>query len=71
MKKVLKYLAFLFLAAILLHFSFKGVKWSDFMDGLKSCNWWWIAASMAIGILAKLICCSVLVGQVPHSTLTV
>ena len=54
MKKVLKYLAFLFLAAILLHFSFKGVKWSDFMDGLKSCNWWWIAASMAIGILGFL-----------------
>ena len=54
MKKVLKYLAFLFLAAILLHFSFKGVEWDDFTSGLKSCNWWWIAASMAIGILGFL-----------------
>ena len=41
MKKVLKYLAFLFLAAILLHFSFKGVEWDDFtfeimdMDGAR------------------------------------
>lgn len=50
MKKALKYLAFLLLAGILLHFSFKGVKWSDFISGLQSCNWWWIAASMAIGI---------------------
>jgi uncharacterized protein (TIRG00374 family) len=42
------------LAGILLHFSFKGVKWSDFISGLQSCNWWWIAASMAIGILGFL-----------------
>lgn len=54
MKKALKYLAFLLLAGILLHFSFKGVKWSDFISGLQSCNWWWIAASMAIGILGFL-----------------
>ena len=50
MKKVLKYLAFLLLAGILLHFSFKGVKWSDFLNSLQECNWWWVAASMAIGI---------------------
>ena len=54
MKKALKYLAFLLLAGLLLHFSFKGVKWSDFISGLQSCNWWWIAASMAIGILGFL-----------------
>ncbi len=54
MKKVLKYLAFLLLAAVLLYFSFRGVKWSDFLSGLQSCNWWWIAASMAIGILGFL-----------------
>ncbi len=50
MRKALKWLAFLFLAALLLYFSFKGVKWSDFIAGLQSCNWWWIVASMAIGI---------------------
>ena len=54
MKKVLKYLAFLFLGIILLHFSFKGVKWDDFSTGLRSCNWWWIVASMVIGILGFL-----------------
>jgi uncharacterized protein (TIRG00374 family) len=54
MQQALKYLAFLLLAGILLHFSFKGVKWSDFISGLQSCNWWWIAASMAIGILGFL-----------------
>ena len=54
MRKALKYLAFLALAGVLLHFSFKGVKWSDFIYGLRSCNWWWIMASMAIGILGFL-----------------
>ena len=54
MRKALKYLAFLALAGVLLHFSFKGVKWSDFIYGLQSCNWWWIIASMAIGILGFL-----------------
>ena len=55
MRKVLKYLAFLALAGVLLHFSFKGVKWSDFTAGLQSCNWWWILASMGIGILGFLV----------------
>ena len=54
MRKALKYLAFLALAGVLLHFSFKGVKWSDFIYGLQSCNWGWIIASMAIGILGFL-----------------
>lgn len=55
MRKVLKYLAFLALAGVLLHFSFKGVEWSDFTAGLQSCNWWWILASMGIGILGFLV----------------
>lgn len=54
MGKVLKYLAFLALAGILLHFTFKEVKWSDFMNGLHECNWWWILVSMLIGILGFL-----------------
>ena len=54
MRKALKWFAFLALAGVLLHFSFKGVKWSDFIYGLQSCNWWWIIASMAIGILGFL-----------------
>ena len=54
MRKALKYLAFLALAGVLLHLSFKGVKWSDFIYGLQSCRWGWIIASMAIGILGFL-----------------
>ncbi len=50
MKKALKYLAFLLLGIILLLFSFKGVKWNDFLAGLRNCNWWWIVASMIIGV---------------------
>ena len=39
------------LAGVLLYFSFKGVKWNDFIDGLKGCNFYWIALSIGIGIL--------------------
>lgn len=38
------------LAGILLYFSFRGVKWGDFVNGLKGCNFYWIAASIAVGI---------------------
>ena len=55
MRKALKYLAFLALAGVLLHFSFKGVKWSDFIYGMRNCSWGWIILSMAIGILGFLV----------------
>lgn len=51
---VVKYLALLVLAGVLLYFSFKGVKWSDFIEGLKNCNWVWIVVSMAVGVLGFL-----------------
>ncbi len=38
------------LAGVLLYFSFRGVKWGDFVNGLKGCNFYWIAASIAVGI---------------------
>lgn len=47
-----KWLLMLSLSIVLLYFAFRGVKWSDFIDGLRSCNFWWIAASMAASILA-------------------
>jgi glycosyltransferase 2 family protein len=49
-----KWLIMLALSAFLLYFAFRGVKWSDFAEGLKSCNYWWICASMAASILAFL-----------------
>lgn len=54
MRKALKYIAFLALAATLLYLSFKEVKWSDFVGALKTCNYWWIIASMIIGIIGFL-----------------
>ena len=51
---VVKYLALLVLAGVLLYFSFRGVKWSDFIEGLKNCNWVWIVVSMAVGVLGFL-----------------
>ena len=42
-------------AGILLFFAFRGVKWHDFVEGLRSCNFWWIGASMTISILAIIL----------------
>lgn len=54
-KKVIEYLLLLALAGVLLYFSFKGVRWSDFVEGLSSCNFYWIACSMTIGITGFII----------------
>ena len=54
-KKAIQYLLLLALALLLLYVSFRGVKWSDFIEGIKSCNFHWIALSMAVGILGLII----------------
>lgn len=46
----IQYLLLLALAGLLLYFSFRGVKWTDFIEGLKGCNFYWIAASVLVGI---------------------
>jgi len=51
----LKYVLLMALAGLFLWFSFKGVKWSEFLIGVKSANYWWILASMAISVVAFLI----------------
>jgi len=53
--QVLRYLVLFAIACLLLWFSFRGVHWSDFSEGLKSANYGWIAASMVIGITAFLV----------------
>ena len=50
--KTLKYIISLGVALVLLWFSFRGVKWDDFISGLRSCRWGYILLSMAAGILA-------------------
>ena len=39
----IKYLLLLALAGVFLWATFKGVKWADFLEGLRSANFWWIA----------------------------
>ena len=50
--KILKYTASAAFAVLLLWFSFRDVEWADFVSGLKSCRWEFIALSMAAGSFA-------------------
>lgn len=50
--KTLKYILSAGIAALLLYFSFREVKWEDFVQGLRSCRWEFILLSMAAGIAA-------------------
>lgn len=52
LKKVLKYVLSLSLAAALLWFSFRDVDWNEFYSGLKDCRWEWIVLSMVAGAFA-------------------
>jgi len=49
MKRVISYILFLGLAVILLYFSFREVKWSDFMEGFRTADYSWILLSMLFG----------------------
>lgn len=46
-----QWLLMLALAVLLLYFAFKGIKWQDFIQGIKSCNFWWIGAVLIISIV--------------------
>ena len=50
--KSFKYVISLAIALILMWFSFRGVKWDDFISGLRSCRWEYILLSMAASIVA-------------------
>jgi uncharacterized membrane protein YbhN (UPF0104 family) len=52
LSNVIKYVLSILIAALFLYFSFKGVKWADFVKGLESCRWEYIIMSMVIGIAA-------------------
>ena len=53
-RKIVKYLLALAVAAVLLYFSFREVKWEDFISALRNCSWGWIAAAMLAGVLSFL-----------------
>lgn len=50
--KAIKYILSAAVAAVLLYFSFREVKWTDFIEGLKACRWEFIILSMLAGISA-------------------
>ena len=49
---ILKYGVSIALAAVLLYFSFRGVSWGDFLEGLRACRWQFVILSMLFGVLA-------------------
>ncbi|MBQ7222269.1 MAG: flippase-like domain-containing protein [Bacteroidales bacterium] len=51
-KGVLKYVLVTLLTALLLYLAFKGVNWSEFFNDIKGCNYWWVLASVVMGVLA-------------------
>jgi len=55
MKKTVSYILFFGLAAVLLWFSFREVKWIDFQEGLRTTNYYWILLSMALGAYSSWI----------------
>ena len=55
LKSILKYTAALALSLFLLYFAFRGMDWNAFMDGLRSCNYWWILAAMVAGVIGTIL----------------
>lgn len=49
-RKVIEYLAAAAIAAAMLYFSFREVKWDDFIASLRECDWGWIAVAMLAGV---------------------
>lgn len=54
-RQVLHWLLMLGLAFVLLYFAFKGVKWTDLVAGIRSCDFRWLGVSMAAGICAFVV----------------
>ena len=51
-KALLKYILSALVAGVLLYFSFRGVKWSDFIAALRSCRPGWLLVAMFSGVLS-------------------
>lgn len=48
---ILKYVAVTALTLLMLYLAFRGMDWNAFVEGLKSCNFWWLLAAMGAGVL--------------------
>ena len=47
-KKALEYVVMIAAALLLLYFAFRKTNWNDFINGIRSCNFWWILGTIAI-----------------------
>lgn len=50
--QAIKYILSIAVAVVLLYFSFREVKWEDFIEGLRTCRWEFIILSMVAGVAA-------------------
>lgn len=55
LKSILKYVSVSVLTLFLLYLAFRGMDWNSFVEGLRSCNYWWIFAAMAAGVLGTVL----------------
>lgn len=53
-KGIIKYVSVTALTILLLYIAFKEVNWGEFVEHIKGCNYWWIAASMFVGFISTL-----------------
>ena len=54
-RKSIQYIVMFAISLVLLWFAFKGVKWDDFVEGIKGCNFMWIGLSMVASYGAFII----------------
>ena len=52
-KKVLKYLFWAVVAAVLVYFCVRSIDWALFMEALGECRWIWVLVSMLMGVLVQ------------------
>ncbi len=50
----LKYVLSALVAGVLLYFSFRGVKWADFIEAVRACRPGWLLAAMSAGVASFL-----------------
>ncbi len=53
LKNMMKYLLSLSVAAVLMYFCFRNVNWGEFAESLSGCRWWWVGASILVGVLSN------------------
>lgn len=51
-KKILRVVFFAILALVLLYFSFRGIHWGEFLEGLRAANYFWVLMSVFVGALS-------------------